>query len=688
MALVSDDPVIAVVDIRLFDPARDAHRVADFYNEEGYGPVASGRPATARIILDILAERAVKLFVVAEQRGRIVGTLGYARMSGRRVALDGQLFAVMFLVAPSLRAGFLVGQLFSDSFERFTTLGARSLRVEVDPTNRRALPLYVRIGFRLVGEGRPDEEGYLELVNHLPGVAAALHGERPSIAGGPRYDARTIREARRQTLTTGVGHDRTGAPTISYDLEIDGLPVRAVTHADTGEILSATVDGTEIDRRGDATGERVREVRSEVVRPLADGFLIAVQTGDGTIRIEHPSHLGPLAVDPFPVSGETPAGVRRPAVRAVTSSTSDTRWVCTDGEITRTVEFGRGSVSVRVVNRAGGRVTVFPWSGFRAASLTVSSASAERTTSGRYIRGVWPRDFTDFEAAADDTIEAETAQAVWADLATGLELGVAVSSPGRWRIEGPHLARVCADGWLDYRYVPRSRRSAALATRTEGEIPHQYEPMNELDDESITDESLVVLGAAGRYSVEVDPHEGIVSWRVRDVNVITAAASHRGLASLGVRRAAIWFALQPDRYDPDAGAVSAPPDARLTYRRGVDGWWAEPLPDSRLILRVNARSAGLAANEVVAYLTMPAAQAELWDPSEGWLPDETPACRWRAWTSRLRVRTGDGMIEFDPLSGRFPEMLVRRESAGITVAMFARADAAGEAVAWQLRFAP
>ena len=677
-----------MVDIRLFDPARDAQRVADFYNEEGYGPIASGRAATARIILDVLAERAVKLFVVAEQRGRIVGTLGYARMSGRRVAPDGQLFAVMFLVAPSLRAGFLVGRLFSDSFERFTTLGARSLRVEVDPTNRRALPLYVRIGFRLVGDGRPDEEGYLELVSHLPGVAAALHGERSSVAGGLPYDARTIREARRQTMTTGVGRDRTGAPTISYDLEIDGVPVRAVAHADTGEILSATVDGADIDRRADAMGERVRDVRSEAVRPLADGFLIAVQTGDGTIRIEHPIHLGPLAVDPFPVRGETPAGVRRPAVRAVTTSITDTRWVSTDGEITRTVEFGRGSVSVRVVNGVGDGVTIFPWSGFRAASLTVSSASAELGRSGRYIRGVWPRDHADFEAAADDTIEAESAQAVWADLTTGLELSVAVSSPGQWRIEGPHLARVSADGSLHYRYVPCNRRSADLGTRTGGGIPRPYESMNQIEDEPISDGSRVVLGATDRYSVDVDPREGIVSWRVGDVDVITSAASHGGMASIGVRRVAIWFALQPDRFDPDAGAVSASPDARLMYRRGVDGWSVEPLPDSRLILRANARGARLAANEVVAYLTITAVQAELWDPSEGWLPDETAGCRWRAWTSRLRVRTSNGVIEIDPLSGRFPEILVRRESTGITVAMFARADVAGEAVAWQMRFVP
>lgn len=686
MALVPDDPVAAVINIRPFDPVRDADRVAAFYNEEGYGPVSSGRAATASIILDILAERAVKLFVVAEQHGEIVGTLGYARMSGRRVAPDGQIFAVMFLVSPSLRAGFLVGQLFSDSFERFAALGARSLRVEVDPANRRALPLYVRIGFRLVGDGRPDEEGYFELVNHLPGVAAALRGEQPPVGGIPRYNARTIREARRQTLTTGVGHDRAGTPTISYDLEIDGRPVRAVTHADTGEIFSTTVDGVETGRRWDAVEKRARNSHAQVVRALADGFCAVLQTGDGTIRIEHPSHLGPLTVDPFPVSGETPAGVRRPAVRTLTCSTEDTRWVSTDGEITRTVEFGRRSVSIRVVHRTRARVTIFPWSGFRAASLTVASASGGFARSGRYIRGVWPRDFTDFEAAAGDVIEAENAEAVWVDVTTGLELGVAVHSPGRWRIEGPHLAQVSAEGSLQYRYIPRSSRSRAGARCIGDEVPHQYEPVHQVDGGSVADESLEFVGVADRYSVVVDPKEGVVSWRVRDVSVIAAAAPNGRRTPFSVTRAAIWFALQPERYDPDAGAVSALPDARLAYGRGPDGWWVEPLPDSRLILCARARSAWPAATEVVTYLTMPNAEAELWDPSERWLPAEAGAGRWRAWTSRLRVRTRDGVIDINPLSGRFPEILVRREPSGITAAMFSRTDAVGAAVAWQLRF--
>ena len=686
MALVADDPVTDVVDIRLFDPVRDAHRVAAFYNEERYGPIAAGRPATASIILDVLAERAVKLFVVAEHRGRIVGTLGYARMSGRRVAPDGQLFAVMFLVSPSLRAGFLVARLFSDSFERFARLGARSLRVEVDPANGRAFPLYVRIGFRLVGDGRPDEDGFLELVNHLPGVAAALGGGPSSMAGAPRYDARTIRDARRQTLTSGVGEDRMGVPTISYDLEVGSRPVRVVTHADTGEILSPSGEGLAIDRPLAATQEHAREIPAEVVHPLPGGFRVVLQTRDGTIRIEHPGHLGPLAVDPFPVGQQIPAGVRRPAPRGITSTIGDNRWVSTDDEIIRTVEFARRTVRVEVTHRAGERVTIFPLSGFRAATLTVTSSSSEQPRSARYIRGVWPRDLTDFEAAAEDVCEAQDTRAAWTDTTTGLELCIEVRSPGRWRIEGPHLAHVRAEASLEYLYLVRNDRSARVAAPVANETGRRSEPPNPADRRRIAADSFASVESAGRCSVALDPSSGVMTWSIGDRDVLGAAPPNRQLGPLTGFRTSIWFALQPSRCDPDAGAVWAPPDPRLSKGTGVDEWRVEPWPDSRLILHSRARRAGPHTSELVTYLAVPDAEAELWDPAQGWLAVHPRTPRWRAWTERCRLRIAGGVMQIDPISGLIPEILVRRGSFGIVLAMHSRVGSVGVDAAWQVRF--
>ncbi|WP_295832223.1 GNAT family N-acetyltransferase [uncultured Microbacterium sp.] len=690
MAIVADHPVTVVVDIRVFDPVRDAHRVAAFYNEEGYGPIASGRAATAGILLDILAERAVELFIVAEQHGRIVGTLGYARMSGRRVAPDGQLFAVMFFVSPSLRAGFLVGRLFNDSFARFADLGARSLRVEVDPANRRAFPLYVRIGFRLVGDGRPDEDGYLELVNHLPGVAAALQPERSSVSGPSRYSAQTIREARRQTLTSGVGRDRTGEPTISYHLEIDGRPVSAVTHADTGEILSATVGGLRIDGRWTGAEPLAGDSPAEVVHPLPGGFSAVLQTADGAIRIEHPRHLGPLALDPFPVDRRIPAGVRRPAARMVTSTVEDQRWISTDGEIVRTVEFARGGLDVAVTHRDGERIAIFPWSGFRAATLTVTSPSADSPASAHYIRGVWPRDLTDFEAAAEDVCEAQGTQAVWIETSTGLELRIEVHSPGQWRIEGPHLARVCAEASLNYRYVPRNGSVSAIAARSRNDARRGRESTDLPDTRCHARDSPVRVEAAARCSaadaVAVDVNEGVMEWRLGGVSIVEAAPPDRRLGPLSGFRSSMWFALQPSRYDPDAGAVWAPPDPRLSYGTGIDEWWVEPCSGSHLILHARARRAGSKTSELVVYLAVPDAEAELWDPEQGWYAESASGSTWRAWTTRCRMHTPHGVMEIEPMVGLFPEILVRRGSFGVVLAMHSQTDLLGVEAAWHVRF--
>ncbi len=62
----------------------DLDRVAAFFVRNGYGP--PGDAMTGAVLGRVFHERGVRLFLIAEERGEIVATIGYAAMSGRRVA--------------------------------------------------------------------------------------------------------------------------------------------------------------------------------------------------------------------------------------------------------------------------------------------------------------------------------------------------------------------------------------------------------------------------------------------------------------------------------------------------------------------------------------------------------------------------------------------------------------------------
>ncbi len=68
-------------EIRELAGGDDLARVADFFARAGYGPEGVG--LTAFSLARVFRERGMSLFLVAEERGNIVATIGYATMSGR-----------------------------------------------------------------------------------------------------------------------------------------------------------------------------------------------------------------------------------------------------------------------------------------------------------------------------------------------------------------------------------------------------------------------------------------------------------------------------------------------------------------------------------------------------------------------------------------------------------------------------
>lgn len=682
------------IEIRLFEAARDAERVAAFYNENRYGPMGSNVPLTEQALLNTIRERDVRLLLVAIQEGRVVGTLGYARMSGRRVAEPDQYFAVMFLVAPTLRSGFLVGRLFADSFQRFAQLGARTLRVEVDPANRRAFPLYIRIGFRMVGHERPDEDGYVELVNHLPGVANDLIRQRFDDISGrsapdQTYSSQTIKNARRQTLTSGVRRSPTGNVTVDYELDFASEAIVATVGASSGQIMKATIDGR-VDARVKVTQGHSRELPKSVISRNVGEFTVSLDQNDGAIRISHPRHLGWIAVDPFPLPDSIPAGVRRPAISHVTTSLEATQWKSSDGVITRVVDFAHEAVSIKVETSGAEAISVFPWSGFRAAAFALEAEDVRR--SEHIVRGIWPPDLTDFEPAvgSDFTFQAGGTCARWYDPNTGIELEIQGRSEGSWRVEGPHLARISSAGTILYSYQLREGSTPETAVEgTDLEVTDLDMGWGRVATEG--KEVLQISNEESTSRITVSPSAGLVDWQCQgDVLLSSSYPSTRRFGPLDEVSSALWVALQNDRTDPDQGAEWALHDSSLPFGRPSDGWRVRASADlSVMDVEVEARRALSGRQETAVYLAPPGQPAfvDVCVPGEGWNRITCEGVVWRTWARGCRIPVANGFIEVMPKVASHPEILIRSTASGVLATMFSRNDQKNlEPTRWRLMY--
>ncbi|TFD19182.1 GNAT family N-acetyltransferase [Cryobacterium sp. TMS1-13-1] len=675
--------------IRSFETS-DAENVAQFYNKHGLGSVTHGIPLTGATLLATIREEDVRLLVIAEQYGSIVGTLGYARMSGRRVSGPAELFATMFLVEPSLRAGFLVGQLFADSFARFSQLGVRTLRVEVDPANRRAFPLYVRIGFRNIGFSRADEDGYMELVNHLPGVASTLSNlelsPQKSEAPNPQYTARTLKDARRQTLTSGVVTTDSGQTTITYELQIDSHAILATVDAVTGQIMSINVDGTSDPRYTDQTKFSVCDTPTVLSRTMGE-FTVSLVESQGALSVWHPRHLGPLMIDPFPVADSVPAGSRRPAASLVTTTVTTSGWISTDGRVTRVIEVGNGMVTASVSHCFGADVTVYPWSGFRSAELSLH-IDGQQVRSAHSIRGIWPPDVTDFESAADEDFayRADGLRLQWFDRRTGIGLEFEAGSPGSIRIEGPHLARIAGASVHSYKFIPFVE--AELSPRDLTVVPKSIASGNWERARVSGLDNLRMQDKSSDSSVAVSPSIGMTRWRYRGRNVLASQGKHT-VGPLTDIASALWVAEQHDRTDPDQGVEWAQHDSDFAFgERLIPGWSVIPSDDfMSLDIEVHGRNESSIARELAVYLLSPwsSNHVEVMVADNEWLLVDYVGTPWRTWVRAFRVPTAAGYLEVWPLEASHPEILLRADAYGVLATMLGRISASSETtVRWRL----
>lgn len=656
--------------IREFDPAGDAEAVAQFYNRNGYGAISHGAALTGESLLAVLAERDVRLMMVAIGGKQVVGTIAYSGVSGRRAARRNQLFAGQFLIAPSHRASRLAGELFIQSFARLFAMGVRVLRVEVNPSNRRAYPLYIRVGFRAVDDQLPDEEGYIELVSVLPGVVESLRSLFPSEdvdKAAARADWRVLGRSPRATLRGGVYQDPSGAKLVDYTFEVAGSTYGVVADLEDASVRSVTSAGvvTPVPAEDKEPGlDRAPLIREHL------GFAVELDQASGQIRIGHEAYLGPLYVDAHPIRSSGRGGHRRPMPQGRVVVEDRTQgWSVLAGGVRREITFTDAGLNIRVSDTRGTAVAALPWIGLRVAELTVSvDGGAPRTA--HVLRGRWPVDFTDFESASpvDSTFSDRRAEFSWVDHLLGLRVTVAPRTSAR--LEGPGLRLFgTTDEVLEY------------DVRIEGQAVRDVPAMPIGRDQVPIAEETSLLQSDDR---------GLLSWRMASgEQVLRASVRARTIGPLDCIDRVIWAGVMPERSDPDQGASWIPlPSANAGEARSVI--------DSRLSLtttrdgkELHIHLSASADSDTAVFVAPPGdiTNVEIADSAGRRIPVRVANGEvWRSWTRAARFTTSAGhLIEITPVSGVAPEILVRATGAAWVYQLCAGPDRGVGAIIWRLR---
>lgn len=539
-----------------YDPALHGAGVAALFNRLRYAAAASGVPLDARSLNAVLDERGTTIFLVAVQENTVVGTIGFFAVSGRRVAPAGELFCGMFLIDPAHRTGPLAGRLFLESFERIVEMGIRTLRLEVDPVNVRAFPLYLRVGFRAPEGTEPDENGYLELISHLPGVVIDLLadlGEDPR-GGDSGFHWRTMERARSGTLHDGVTREG-GEDIVEYVFNVDDGRIRVRVDLASGSPRGTLVNEEPWVRPAAREPGETGTLPRRVVSAAVGDFLVSVDEA-GTLRVEHPQHLGPLLTEHFPVSPVRRYGARRPERLRVTTLLTASGWHSSvparddSPAVSRELTVDEDGLRLSVDAGAGNRVAVVPWNGMRRAY--VEHCGVRGTEVHAVARGHWPAEVMGYEAALESE-PARGATTTWIEPRLGLEVGITWYTDGELRFEGGSLPlNISPGGRVDYRISLRSVGAAEplppIYTQERAEAP-VWTPHRRGRAE--------VHEAAGHGEGEalwVVPELGVVNWETGGRRVLASSfPAPRSIGAVPDGRAGLWVSVQGPREHPEQG---------------------------------------------------------------------------------------------------------------------------------------
>ncbi|MDR1512590.1 MAG: GNAT family N-acetyltransferase [Propionibacteriaceae bacterium] len=694
--------------IRDLDLDRDPAQVAQLYQRHGYGAaVGNGIPLTGAAFRQMMRENDLRECLVAEVDGRVVALLGAFAVDGARAAPPGVLRGNHFLMEASARGGIIAGQLFQELFERLTRLGIGSIRVRVNPKNRSVVDLYVRAGFRSVGQDRPDADGFIGLVSHLPGVMAAVRAvtaDHPEVGVHiPHLTLSNLRGGRGQGFEEGVTQSPDGRWWVRHRIQAKGLDGGVVMDGETGRVLWIGANG--VDYTDGYTAHLARQAipatpePGPVSDPRTLGEFTLSLDGWGRLRVDHPAHLGPFLLDCFPDGEGHTVAYRCPPPHPVVTTARPDGWTTRDRDgLERTLTLADGVIEVdcRLPDAsARDRLAVHPWCGLRSAEFAVSGVDGQ-TTSGPSRPGRWPPQLPAYEAAGDAqwSLPAKGATSTWTDHTAGLGVSVDWRDTGRLRAEGECRAQ---GNRLRYRYRLSARERIAVAAPARA-LPLDPRPLAPGSGQTAWRH----LTGPGGAELVIDPAAGIVAWRARGLTVLERPAGGAGFGALASVPAAAWASLLADRSDVDRGPEWAGRDDRVRFLEpgqvaddADQATWtvaaSEDLEELEFTLQSPGAHAGL---EAAFTLKPPAGLASLqMADSAGHLIEvrcrdavERPWGLWWGFTRRVLVPVGPGrVLDLAAVSAEHPEILVRSVTAGFLITMLSRVTPSGSIARWGAR---
>ncbi|MDR1449423.1 MAG: hypothetical protein LBI84_04360 [Propionibacteriaceae bacterium] len=728
---------MAVV-IRDIDLERDSEQVADLYRRTGYGAaVGNGISLTGEAFRAMMKLNDMRVVLVADEDGRVVGIQGALAIDACRAAPPGHLWGNHLVVDPAARGSIVMGALFAEMFTRLLALGTGSLHARVNPKNRPALRLDVRSGFRVIGSDRPDADSFIELISHVPGVMAAARTVAVDPETGavwlPKFTVASLRGGRGQDMFDGVRRDG-GRVELTYAYEAKNLAGEIVVDGWSGKILRLSANGEDHTDEFLATQASVPEAdpaasshRFHGLAPRRCGPFTCSIDALGRLRIDHPGQLGPVLLDCFPDGAGHTVAYRRPPFLDLQAAETADGWRLRAADGTER-EIAVRDDGVHVVCRAPagavpGALAVHPRVGLRTAEYAVAAASPDGPSFAGPLRpGRWPPQLPAYEAAgdADWSVPALGAVSRWEDEAAGLSVAIEWGSPGRLRCEGecraegPALAyrlrlasraSVPADlalGNADPENAgPESQASEALAAAL---AACPVRPWNELiwgrsDHRRLT-------GASRGCELTVSPETGLVEWKAGGRTILKHGSGDRGFGAMAAVPSALWPSLDSDRADVDRGPEWGGLDSRFVFLEqgeladpAAAGWSIGANGDFTSLVLTTSIPAVYAGLDAVFNLKPSAAVTSLaMADSAGRLTEvscrddgvERPWGLWWGFSRHVVIPLGGGRsLDLAPLSGAGTEILVRSVTAGFLVSLLSRVVPAGPSVAhWAVRLVP
>jgi hypothetical protein len=715
------------------DLERQADQITRLYQRYAYGAaIGNGLPLTGDDFAAMMAQNALVCCLVAEIKGKVVGLLGGLRIDGARSSDPGRVWGDHFVIDAGVRGSFVAGQLVWGLFDRLTDQGITSINLRINPNNRLASSLYARIGCRAKTGARPDCDGFLEVVSHLPSLVRTTRlvaAENPSIRL-PRLSFSSLRGLRGHGFDEGVVVDPDGRWHILYHVADSDVVGDLWLDGDSGQIERIVSNGVDYSQHyrdfqlshGLVAPARPRPAATAGRLRLGD-FALSLDSWGG-LRIDHPRQLGPLLVDCFPDGQGHTVAYRRPPRSEVVIVGRPDGWTARRPDGLERVHRLVGRV-IEVECRLGAgqsapdQLAVHPWVGLRPAEFSL--APADRAPLAGPLRpGRWPPRLPAYEAAGDAqwSYPAQGAVSRWIDRTAGLAVEIEWLDPGRLRAEGEcraHGPQLCYrlrlhdaldpeqsdPAWFDSDRFDSDPAAPAPTSPAAVLAPPLPRPPLWSDAGRARPRWRRCL-APGEGELLVDPAAGLMGWRAGGRWLLEKPANH-GFGALTAVPAALWASLDSDRCDIDRGAEWSGADPRIGFAESLKpvagdvAQWsvvaaADDLTALELVTDVPAVFAG---REAALHLKPNSQTAVCWmDDSAGrprLMADrdqvERPWGLWWGFTRRLCLPVGqDQLLELRPLAGDQPEILVRWLTAGPLISLLARVGAAGRSQArWSLR---